>query len=68
MDVDKLPMESLKLNKHDLSITTEKLSNGDEYTKVANHNAASRRRKLILHFDNRNTLEVSLFQKKHCHY
>ncbi|CAF0852677.1 unnamed protein product [Adineta ricciae] len=59
MDVDNLPMESLKLDKHDLSITTEKLSNGDEYTKVANHNAASRRRKLILHFDNRNTLEVA---------
>ena len=44
---------------HDLSISNEKLSNGCEYTKISNNNNTSKRRKLILHFDNRNTLQVN---------
>ncbi len=45
---------------NDLSISKETLSNGYEYTKIMNNNTLSNRRKLILHFDNRNTLQVSL--------
>jgi hypothetical protein len=44
---------------NDLSISQETLSNGYEYTKIMNTNTLSKRRKLILHFDNRNTLQVS---------
>jgi len=44
---------------NDLSVSQETLSNGYEYTKIMNNNTSSRRRKLILHFDNRNTLQVS---------
>ncbi|CAM4782172.1 unnamed protein product [Rotaria magnacalcarata] len=46
-------------NLHEVSITKQQLSNGCEYTKVANNNTSSGRRKLILHFDNRNTLQVA---------
>ncbi|CAF4881016.1 unnamed protein product [Rotaria socialis] len=46
-------------NLHELSITQQQLSNGCEYTTVANNNTSSKRRKLILHFDNRNTLQVA---------
>jgi hypothetical protein len=44
----------------DLSISSKQLSNGFVYTKVTNNNTLSKRRKLILHFDNRNTLQVNL--------
>ena len=44
---------------NDLVISKETLSNGCEYTKFTNKNPSSNRRKLILHFDNRNTLQVS---------
>ncbi|CAF0934261.1 unnamed protein product [Adineta steineri] len=46
-------------NLNNLSISTDKLPNGHEYTTLANNNTTSKRRKLILHFDNRNTLEVA---------
>ena len=46
---------------YDLSISKETLTNGFEYTKITNKNPSSNRRKLILHFDNRNTLQVSPF-------
>jgi hypothetical protein len=45
-----------------LTVSEEKLSNGCKYTKFANNNTLSKRRKLILHFDNRNTLQVSLYR------
>jgi len=44
---------------NDLSLSQETLSNGYEYTKIMNNNTLSKQRKLILHFDNRNTLQVS---------
>jgi hypothetical protein len=50
-----------KNSSDDLVITEEKLNNGCEYTKISNNNFSSKQRKLILHFDNRNTLQVSLF-------
>lgn len=59
------PSTKYPMNNHNLSITKESLSNGFEYTKVANNNKSSKRRKLILHFDNRNTLQVSLFLVKY---
>lgn len=46
---------------NDLSISQETRTNGFEYTKITNKNPSSNRRKLILHFDNRNTLQVSPF-------
>jgi hypothetical protein len=46
-------------NQNELSVSQETLSNGYEYTKIMNHNQSSKRRKLILHFDNRNTLQVN---------
>jgi hypothetical protein len=54
-------MTDEKINNY-LSITNEQLSNGYEYKKITNNNdnTSSKRRKLILHFDNRNTLQVSL--------
>lgn len=48
-----------RLDEHSLDISKETLSNGYEYTKIINHNTVSKRRKLILHFDNRNTLQVN---------
>lgn len=52
-------MDHAKERRPQLSVATEKLANGYERTIVTNSNPASTRRKLILHFDNRNTLEVS---------
>ena len=40
-------------HQNELSILQETLSNGYEYTKIINNNQSSKRRKLILHFDNR---------------
>ncbi|CAF4426817.1 unnamed protein product [Rotaria sp. Silwood2] len=48
-----------QVNHNDLSISKGSFSNGYEYTKVTNKNVISKRRKLILHFDNRNTLQVA---------
>ncbi len=48
---------------HDLSVSKEISSNGCEYTTIMNQNHSSNRRKLILHFDNRNTLQVSFILK-----
>jgi hypothetical protein len=56
-----LSMNKSTENQNDLSISREQLSNGFEYTKINNNNPSSKRRKLILHFDNRNTLQVSLY-------
>lgn len=35
------------------------LSNGEVCTKIMNNNTSPNKRKLILHFDNRNTLQVN---------
>ncbi|UJR30935.1 hypothetical protein I4U23_018447 [Adineta vaga] len=59
MSDDNLSMNQSKPRENDLVISTKLLSNGYEYTKVINNNPSSKRRKLILHFDNRNTLEVA---------
>ncbi|CAF3069432.1 unnamed protein product [Rotaria sp. Silwood2] len=48
-----------QVNHNDLSISKGSFSNGYEYTKITNKNVISKRRKLILHFDNRNTLQVA---------
>jgi len=56
-----LSMNKSTENQNDLFISREQLSNGFEYTKINNNNPSSKRRKLILHFDNRNTLQVSLY-------
>jgi hypothetical protein len=50
-----------KKNQNYLTMSEEKLSNGYKYTTFSNNNTSSKRRKLILHFDNRNTLQVNLF-------
>lgn len=34
------------------------MCNGCDYTKITSNNPLSNKRKLILHFDNRNTLQV----------
>jgi len=44
-----------------IKISNETLSNGYEYTKFENQKASPDQRKLILHFDNRNTLQVTRF-------
>lgn len=44
---------------NDLTISNETLTNGYEYAKIEKQNASSKQRKLILHFDNRNTLQVA---------
>ena len=48
-------------NDDDVLQTKEKLSNGIDGPKIShvNTDASPRRRKLVLHFDNRNTLQVS---------
>ncbi|CAF0940954.1 unnamed protein product [Rotaria sp. Silwood1] len=46
-------------NHNDLSISKQTFCNGYEYTKITNNNTLSEQRKLILHFDNRNTLQVA---------
>ena len=59
LSVDPLMKSQQKHN--ELSISKQKLSNGCECTKIINNNVSSEKRKLILHFDNRNTLQVSLY-------
>jgi hypothetical protein len=58
-DDNNLSMTQSTKCQNDLSVSQETLSNGYEYTKIMNNNTLSKRRKLILHFDNRNTLQVS---------
>ncbi|CAF3573218.1 unnamed protein product [Rotaria sordida] len=53
------PSTKYQKNHNDLSISKETFSNGCEYTKITNNNTLSKQRKLILHFDNRNTLQVA---------
>ena len=63
-----LPMANSSINedtlKAKLHVTTERLSNGGEYTKITStsqqdNGTLHKQRKLVLHFDNRNTLQVS---------
>jgi hypothetical protein len=58
-NISSMNQSTKRSDSNDLSISKEILSNGCEYTKIMNKNISSKRRKLILHFDNRNTLQVS---------
>ena len=56
---DNLSVDSFRKDQCEIITSNDRLPNGHDSNKLCKDEVSSKQRKLILHFDNRNTLQVS---------